>query len=449
MLNSSFVRLWNGAVILLNDDDHLDNISKDILSQPTTNIYQYATSIDYIRDRNEKEAKVSGKDMRTLYIVFAITRTGGASLKDHLKSNKNDAVYLDQDHYTFVDFSECFETNDDDFEYDAFGSLLGNPKIPLNSTIFQYCLEAIPSKNNAITVLDYLRLHAVSDDKDHWREFHEIFNSIGWNVVAIVPYRRFYEWLPSYMEVIYGFLQDAETWDKGIYLPYGGFDEFQRYIRRKGSVYSKNWGASAEEVHPTEAVANRLSKYFKDVGIFNIHADENDATKHNRAKENDVLVSFYCYFLKAQSICKEREGKGSLRHYRSTTFNYDIFADAMHNEYGVIPETLSPKLVITAIRNAQYFMSKGVYDFPMKCPSSEVYEWIWEMSLQYENRILPMQDLYARELHKTNFKIALKGHKYCIIDVSKLVVNEDWRSYLSTRTRKNLHSGWGKNEGPG
>ena len=380
--------------------------------------------------------KKSGQ--RTLVLVFSVKRTGSTSLINHLTDPKyGDLDNLARDHYSYVNFSTCVDDDEED-DRSMWHSILGGTakasKYPLDLKIIQSCMDSVPFKNDAIAVLDFVSMPMLSDDSAHWKKFQEIFNHLGWKVIPVVSYRRFYDWLPSYMSSLFEHMKGKTTFEKGIYLPYGGFDEFQRYVRRKGSVYSKDWGETAEDIHPTEAVANLLSRHLNDVVLYDVHTER-----------NDFVASFYCHSLHAHSTGEGRRKQGlSRKDYASSTFNYELIVDAMNNERGVLPDKLNAKDIFTAIRNRQASQLKSEYDLPLKCPLEDVYRWIIETSLRYEEQLLSTQwnsrehKRKATDLHRSDFEKLLQSHKYCVVDTVRVIADEEWREYLSSRTRKNL-----------
>ena len=405
-------------------------------------VFPYHSRRQMILPTSIDDIERGSSNLRTLVIVFGYVRSGSQTLKTYLI--EKDAEILHNDGYFYLTSitGNCFNADADIINETENETSLATKLLEsmlaghndLNDTVrsLQSCLNNIPSKANAIFLLDRLTLESLDKDPFYLNRIRQTLQGVGWRVVPVVPYRRFYSWLPSFMEYVYLFMHNYSTWDLGIYLPRYGFSEFQSYVRKYGSFYSLSWGENADQIHPAESIIRRLHGSFSDVVLFNMHAEH-----------DNFVASFYCEVLKAQSACQHRRKEGSsLRRQKRSTFNYELLVETMHNEYGLILESLTPIELIRAAKLRQSYLNRSDIDFPLNCPSKFDNDWLIEASLKFESRLLPKwasKSLVQRS-HKQEFIQMISSRVNCVIDTAKIAVNEEWRNFMRSRNRRNINN---------
>ena len=292
--------------------------------------------------------------------------------------------------------------------------------------LLRECLKKVPSDFDAIHILGRLNANenGISSSQSHWKQLQKYVYSVGWNIQVVVPYRRYFEWAPSYMSYIHEQQFDIDQWSSGSYLPFDGFAGFEQYINRRGSVYTGDWGSDASDRHPTETVLEKLSNHFDNVVIFNLHA-----------LPNNIIASFYCGVLNAQRSCALTKNQVTVRTLkRSRNFNYHIIAEVLHNEW-LISETLSPNRVAQMIADKRHELNLGPNDnLPLKCMDQPSLNKLLDKSLKFEARILPkwFRDSKVREGHFDKFFEAVRLKKYCVVDGNEIAGDEKWHTLLTS-----------------
>ena len=115
-----------------------------------------------------------------------------------------------------------------------------------------------------------------------------------------------------------------------------------------------------------------------------------------------------------------------------TTFNYDLLVEAAHNE-GLLNRNLRKGKILKAIRSHQENdLNLKYYDFPLICPSPKMEDWLLQLSLEFERRILPkwFASEEGEQGHRDMFDRALERRKFCTIDESEAIQDQEWRNFL-------------------
>ena len=357
-------------------------------------------------------------DPRPLLVMnVGIPKTGSTTLQHYLEIDNQNGI-LEKSNYTF--FTCATETDSEQIVLLDIWERKGRDRKNWNT--FNDCFEkARATGKNAIYSYEIFG-KLLTDDDEHMENLKYFLKD--WKVVIVVTYRRLFDWLPSYLFQNYR-LFTKWSFGNGVYRP-RPFPSFVEYCRTRGFIYSRDWGHVLDDVHPTEATLKQFENYFDNMVIFNMH--ESNLDGHN------IVSYFYCKFLPhADEACKFRlnEGLDESKNV-GTTFNYDLLAEAAHNE-GFVDRKLRKGMIIKTIREHQENDLKlKHYDFPLLCPSPAMEDWLLRLSLEFERRILPIWFMSERgeRDHREQFDIALGKKRFCTIDESEAIQNVHWKEFL-------------------
>jgi len=198
------------------------------------------------------------------------------------------------------------------------------------------------------------------------------------HVRIVVVYRRFYEWLISlYFEIHRNSVN---------------YPSVVEWLTEKNIMLYKN-------IMYTETVVNRYRAFFDDVVILNMHESRN------------LLARFHCDYLpNAPNVCRNaRRRNQEQRANTSKDLDYKRLIQATIS-------TNSFESNIVAIQAVKNFTTSG--QVKRTCVSSEIAEKMLNMSLEFEERLVPyfFKSERGQDKLRSNFARSLK-YSLCSIDV--------------------------------
>jgi len=284
---------------------------------------------------------------------------------------------------------------------------------------FYYCqhdlllhgLQIAKEKKNLLVsaelfaLIDEEGLNMLSAYLSHWDD-----------VEIVVYYRRFFSWVGSYFNSRTKHREFGE-WTKFWGETVATFFEFDRDA---GPVRVKNYSLE---------LVRRLKKTFRDnVIVVNMH-DES-------VKGPDE--SFFCNVVKnASHTCNAiRNEKGKSHLNPSVPLEYgDIIYAAM--KAGLVEIKTSKRMhdiTRAAKRHQEEVLGLTAKDFPRACPSSEILEKIWQISMEAEMEFFPEQvngtDEGLPDL-RSDFENAATS-TLCHADIDAIIQESEWISFFES-----------------
>jgi len=243
----------------------------------------------------------------------------------------------------------------------------------------------------------------------------------NWNVVIVVGYRRFVEWIPSciYEEEKPGKKPRRHLWQsQGGKHPDPFLPKLQNYIEKK----------EARMFRYTDSVMNVFGKHFT-VEILNIH------------DPRGVLMTFLCDILpNADNACHhslqstKSEKRANAASQEQAVIDYDRIVTAATDAGLLNTKTLSRD---SAVDRTRLFHEQALHEtasnLPVVCLEEAKLSSLLEQSLDLERRVVPQ--FYASELgeraHQESFSRMVHAHKFCSVDTNAVLRNETWRQFFA------------------
>jgi hypothetical protein len=178
---------------------------------------------------------------------------------------------------------------------------------------------------------------------------------------------------------------------------------------------------------PTQAQKDRFEPHFAGVKVFNYHLDK-----------DNLVGSFYCHMMpEATTACAARTDMGTQAHLNSAVnLNYNILAVAAY-EQGLIqteiPGNLRKQIAGAAQHRQEKMLNKsGTMDFPMVCMSEVQLQQLLEMSLKFEQDVVPdwANEPGREDEHRAAFQSYVDKKKFCNIDANEVLKDEEWQSFF-------------------
>ena len=351
---------------------------------------------------------------------------------------------------------------EDGYLYGLDGLLLANQ-----------CLDRKPNRCDTSTkwrtvFLPYLQKHSeenlfLSDEMfgvmaDWDGNWNLLQNTIGktWDLSFIVTYRRFFEWYPSFYFQAHRYAMSEERittkwplllspnvmqrnilqrrYPNRIPTISAYFDLLQKEKSELTNIYVRRWGDTFGKLHPTEVQKSKFEKHYPGVKVFNFHQDQ-----------NNLVGSFYCsVFPGPQShACAHRKAIGTPKSGSknlSGSHNYDMLSIAAFDANLINPRVLQRAAVAEAARRHQEeVLSLTDKDFPLTCMSSEQLNTLLEMSLQFEQRMMPewYKTPRGEKEHREQFKSYVLEQRFCSINATEAIKDENWRNFFRSLNSSN------------
>ena len=265
---------------------------------------------------------------------------------------------------------------------------------------------------------------------DYWKQFVSLFQQ-HYRLHAILVYRRYFEWLPSWYNQQYKY--EGPYGDRVLIWPSDGgvaiptFGEYWDLVLNNtvNDPWAKNnkWDATTgKPVHDVWTIKNRLEAQLIKVTILNYHS-------------GDLVENFFCNALpiSANQTCQKVISDKELYSVRKNKSNQYYDADRIAvaaKEQGLLAEGLSRNTVKFAVQRFwhQQTALMAREDLPWKCLETDKERLLRQISYQAEEQILPS----LLDSFDASFDAALTQRKFCNIDTTILLQNETWRSFLSS-----------------
>jgi len=258
--------------------------------------------------------------------------------------------------------------------------------------------------------------------------FVALRDAIGqdWDVIIIVGYRRFFEWLPSDMFQRYRMDKDRgeNNWKNNWPSQNGPGEKVTLLLPFYYTMWSELGHIFANTV--LESVGDAFP-----VKILNLHANDTGSLRSQ----------FLCDALpNAPQSCKEsrtldvqndsivmNDAKAALH------VNYDMLAVGAA-ELGLIDVNQHKrKFIREAIRNyTEVYLGQGPWDFALKCPSQKQFDELLEMTLDLEVKCLGKEMAEQMEsLTRSAFESNVQSGMFCEIDAEATVLQEPWKTFFA------------------
>jgi hypothetical protein len=271
-----------------------------------------------------------------------------------------------------------------------------------------------------------------------------------WNVVVVIGYRRYADWLPSAMQQILRWTKGkpkVNRWpdDGGARIPKPLLPDQWKSIKRLD--YLTTW-----------QILDSIRSDVRFV-LFNMHDEasltmqlpsgDDDESRHNNATGHwspSLLSRFLCTTMKDAGVDARHSCQDSLARDRAQfegvgavdvvvnphqTLFYDAMALAAR-EKGMVNRTLGRHHVAV---EAEIFhtkhLNRTLRDFPLVCPTREDHEEFLNHSLSLEEKILPeFHHSQGYDTHVRDFWKSVGKKKYCWIDTDTLLQDENWMDFF-------------------
>jgi hypothetical protein len=284
-------------------------------------------------------------------------------------------------------------------------------------------------------------MFGVMPDNQHvWKSLE--FMKETHEVELVVTYRRYFEWWVSFYIQAFKYGNEEELitsqWPDVKLIDTSPNDRYtnhviphQRYFDLmqfdETSIFMRRWGIKHGQKHPTQAQKDRFEPHFAGVKVFNYHLDK-----------DNLVASFYCHMMpEATKACAARTRVGTKAHLNSAVnLNYDILAVAAY-EQGLIqteiPGNTRNQMAGAAQHRQEKMLHKsGTMDFPMVCMSEVQLQQLLEMSLKFEQDVVPdwANEPGREDEHRAAFRSYVDEKKFCNIDANEVLKDEEWQSFF-------------------
>ena len=281
---------------------------------------------------------------------------------------------------------------------------------------FQSCLDEAKAKGPHMNAVYSQEVFGkfFSNDKIHWRYLRKVTSD--WQVIIVVSYRRFFEWLPSY------YYQNNRLMNcMGPCQPPTFHEYFETMKVDTNSYFATFWGGVLGERHPTEALIEKFGAYF-DVVVHNIHEEP-----------ENLVANFYCNIMHAEASCSHRRSEGlEVSKNVGSTLNYNLLAIAAKNAH-LVPKKVSRFILSKAIQHFQESQGKNENDFPLTCINDVDQYWLLTTSLEFEKRLIPkwFESERGEMDHREKFSAAIEKNKFCNLNADQAILDPKWNSFFT------------------
>lgn len=257
------------------------------------------------------------------------------------------------------------------------------------------------------------------------KAFQELIN--GFNVKAVVSYRRYFQWLPSAYNSRYKPDEDRpgrktlNVWpgsDGGETIPTLGnalekiFLESDRIANLEGHSFRR-----LEEISTT----------YKNVEVINIH---------DKGKPG-LLHDFVCNVMQARSSCEEIINGDRLSNLQenptSESLRHDQIAIAAYQNGIIDSKKFTRPEVREAIRQHEDELGyTSLNNYPLTCLSRSQIAKLLDNSLQHEKQMLPefFTASAGEDVLRADFDTPKAQLSFCGVDAEKVINDEAWRGFF-------------------
>jgi len=354
--------------------------------------------------RKMKNIHQSESKKPKLYLHIGPPKMGTTTLQHYLKADDESGV-LAMSNYTYF---ECPKLQK------MYAPITGQNFT--NWVKFMNCLEDARAKGHHLNAVYSQEVFGkfLTDSPHHWRNLERVTKD--WDVVIVLSYRRFFEWLPSY------YYQNNRIMNcKHKCKPPTFHEYFEMMKEDNSSIYAHFWGGVLGERHPTEAMKEKFGKHFDNILLHNIHEEP-----------ENLVANFYCNILNATEACLVRRKEGlEVSKNIGSTLNYALLATAAKDKE-LVPKRIPRFQVSKAAKEFQESLNRTELDFPLTCITKEDEEWLLATSQKFEHRLLGQAiTKRTKDEHQTKFENALKKKKYCNLDAEKAISDKMWIEFFT------------------
>ena len=281
-----------------------------------------------------------------------------------------------------------------------------------NVTCIQNVQNAIPPGRHIIISDETLsfqrrKLADLGKSPIDWIGLQDAFSD--YQILVVVAYRRFYEWLPSSKQQMDRYTPAKKKLTKW---PSQGGLPLTPYT----SLLDRQFpNPSVPYVPPSE-----VTQYWQPhvaVKYLNLH--------HSHQA---LLVSLACHVLpSAPHTCRHAQSMGDERQYNpQLTLNYDFLALAAVEAEGLVdPKLQSRRSVNRAI--ARYTNESST--FPLQCPNETEYARLYERSWEMEVKALGEEAANETD-HRAGFDRMVASQKNCWVDTAAVLAQPEWQAFF-------------------
>lgn len=255
-------------------------------------------------------------------------------------------------------------------------------------------------------------------DTEDWKAIRDVVAD-DFDVMVIVGYRRFYQWLPSAH-----FQRDRTDRNGPVKNPWpsqGG-----RPLSALFPWFWENWGRFfAYSADILDAIGDTFP-----VRIINLHNDEHQSP----------LTTLVCDFLGEEMVhsCEESRKRDRNPTVMNTETNktslfYDAIATDLANKGLIDVDRWNRTEIREAIREYhEEVLGLEPDDLPLRCPDPGQLNLFLNMSLALEASCVPdfANDTLHYQAHVAGFQDYVDRNKYCWVDVDELAEIEEWNAFL-------------------
>ena len=247
-----------------------------------------------------------------------------------------------------------------------------------------------------------------------------------WEIVIVVAYRRFFQWLPS--------------------------DMFQRYRmdKIKGELNWKNHWPGLEG-SPGEKVTLMFPFYYKrwfdmghrytDFTVDNVKDSFPVRILNLHEGEGSLRTRFLCHVLPdAPRSCEEskrRDRENDISNINDAQgalhVNYDMLTTGAAEQGLIDRSRFERRAIREALRNfTEHQLGKTHWDFDLKCPEPHQVDELLTVSLALEVKCLGKQAAEKLEADtRAAYQEDLENHKFCEVDANATLKMEPWKGFFA------------------
>jgi len=255
-------------------------------------------------------------------------------------------------------------------------------------------------------------------------DYHAIREALQdeWDVVVVVGYRRFYEWIASYKYQRDRLDHKNVVWKNAWPGPEGG-----KPIDPLFPTVIENW----RHYFPYTDFAVKNAEDSFSIEILSLY-DENMRTRSD----------FLCNILvNADTSCKEslfqdiKLAETTMNTRAGTpSFFYDALATAAAANGLVDTKKSTRRQVAIAIQMHQEENLKlTAMDFDLECPSAIQLEEFLHVSLKLEAKLQPDTFMDTEAEHVDGFREMVEAKTYCWVDTEAVLKKQEWKDFFQQR----------------
>jgi len=242
----------------------------------------------------------------------------------------------------------------------------------------------------------------------------------GWDITIVIFYRRFFDWVVS----------AHYQWhaDLGI--------EAMRSLEGRVSLvdFIRKFCSRLFEIGGRSHGSDRVED-LTDIGEYTYHIWKRYKVVHENIKivnfhDGNIIQSFYCNVLHASNVCDmERKRAKEIKNEKSNAKSSTALIDLAIGLHWEINKGSIEHFRETSHRMSELLISKGLSesDLPKECLSERESSLLLEVSLQYEQVLLPevFRSHGEKSLRRHFATMAVAG-TFCSIDVYAIMNNKKW-----------------------